>query len=129
MTRRTGARPVIKSATKRWTTKDVHDLRRAAEQGLNADQVATKLGRSWIDVVRKAVADGIPLKPIYETSFTYSESDEAYWNTGTPWSEDEVRDLRYAVSHGERVEEVSTFLMRTPKDVLAKATKLGLSIK
>ena len=101
----------------------------AAAQGANADQIATKLRRSWIDVVRKAEAEGIALDPVYKSSFVYGETDEAYWNTGTPWSRDEIRDLRYAAKRGDTLEEVSTFLMRTPVEVLAKAAKLGLSIR
>ena len=104
-------------------------LFQAAAQGANADQIARKLRRSWIDVVRKAKAEGIALNPSYRSSFVYGETDEAYWNTGTPWSKDEIRDLRYAAKQGDTLEEVSIFLMRTPVEVLAKATELRLSIK
>ena len=104
-------------------------LFQAAAQGANADQIARKLRRSWIDVVRKAEAEGIALDPSYKSSFVYGETDEAYWNTGIPWSQDEIRDLRYAAKQGDTLDEVSIFLMRTPVDVLGKATELGLSIK
>jgi hypothetical protein len=104
-------------------------LFQAAAQGANADQIASKLRRSWIDVVRKAEEEGIALDPSYRSSFVYGETDEAYWNTGTPWSQDEIRDLRYAAKQGDTLEEVSIFLMRTPVEVLAKASELRLSIK
>jgi hypothetical protein len=72
------------------------------------------LRRSWIDVVRKAEAEGIALETAYKSAFVYGETDEAYWNTGTPWSQDEIRDLRHAAKQGKTLEEVSIFLMRTP---------------
>jgi hypothetical protein len=87
------------------------------------------MGCSWIEVVEKAKVEGIALEPVYKTEFVYSEPDEAYWNTGGPWSESEVQDIRYAAEHGETLEEVSVFLMRTPADVLAKATELSLRIR
>ena len=112
-----------------WTARDLSALVQAAAQGANADQIATKLRRSWIDVVRKAEAEGIALDPVYKSSFVYGKTDEAYWNTGMPWSREEIRDLRYAAKRGDTLEEVSIFLMRTPVEVLAKAAKLGLTIR
>ena len=102
-----GRRPSVVRSHPPWSAKDLSALFQAAAQGANADQTARKLRRSWIDVVRKAKAEGIALNPSYRSSFVYGETDEAYWNTGTPWSKDEIRDLRYAAKQGDTLEEVS----------------------
>jgi hypothetical protein len=46
--------------------------------------------------------------------------------SGTPWSEQDIRDLREAVQRDERVEEIATFLCRDVHEVLAKIAELEL---
>jgi hypothetical protein len=47
---------------------------------------------------------------------------------GTPWSADDITDLRAAVEHGSTLEEVAGHLCRsgTVDDVARKANELGL---
>ena len=47
-------------------------------------------------------------------------------SSGTPWSEQDIRDLREAVQRGERVEEIATFLCRDVHEVFAKIAALEL---
>jgi hypothetical protein len=52
--------------------------------------------------------------------------DTGYLNDGTPWSEQDVLDLRWQIEHGRDLKETSLFLCRHPNTVAAKANELGL---
>jgi hypothetical protein len=45
-------------------------------------------------------------------------------NTGTPWSEWALADLRYCMEHGQSIEEIADFLCRDIEEVRAKVTEL-----
>ena len=47
-------------------------------------------------------------------------------NSGTPWSEPAVKDLRSCISQGQTVEETARFLCRSEKEVEEKMVELGL---
>jgi hypothetical protein len=47
-------------------------------------------------------------------------------SSGTPWSEQNIRDLRDAVQRGETAEAIATFLCRDVDEVLAKIAELEL---
>lgn len=47
-------------------------------------------------------------------------------NSGTPWSEMALADLRYTLEHGDSLEQAATFLCRDIDEVQAKAEELGL---
>jgi hypothetical protein len=49
-------------------------------------------------------------------------------NTGQPWSERELRDLRQSIEDGEPVLEIADFLCRTPQEVIDKAKELGFDL-
>ena len=47
-------------------------------------------------------------------------------NSGKPWSEMDLFDLRNSLAHGERVREVADFLCRDEAEVRDKMIELGL---
>jgi hypothetical protein len=47
-------------------------------------------------------------------------------NTGTPWSEMDIFDLRNSLDQGDTPEKVADFLCRTLSEVWEKMTELGL---
>ena len=47
-------------------------------------------------------------------------------NEGKPWSEQDDDDLLLAISGGDRLEQVATFLCRSQSEVLKRAAELGL---
>jgi hypothetical protein len=47
-------------------------------------------------------------------------------NSGAPWSEQDIRDLRDAVQRGETAAAIATFLCRDVDEVLAKIAELEL---
>jgi hypothetical protein len=47
-------------------------------------------------------------------------------NSGTPWSEQSDRDLRWCVEHGRSVEYIADFLCRTRAEVRERMAELGL---
>jgi hypothetical protein len=49
-------------------------------------------------------------------------------NTGQPWSENDVRDLRAAIENGDLLHEIANYLCRTKREVREKARELGLRI-
>jgi hypothetical protein len=46
-------------------------------------------------------------------------------NTGEPWSEEDIRDLRWGVSHRETVDRTADFLCRRELEIRDKARELG----
>jgi hypothetical protein len=48
-------------------------------------------------------------------------------NSGTPWSELAIDDLRYGVEHGDTVAKIADFLCRSEEEVTEKIEELGLS--
>jgi hypothetical protein len=47
-------------------------------------------------------------------------------NEGKPWSEQDDDDLLLAISGGDSLEKVATFLCRSKSEVLKRAAELGL---
>jgi len=47
-------------------------------------------------------------------------------NSGQPWSEGDLWDLRNSLAHGGSIEEVADFLCRDTDEVSAKMAQLGL---
>ena len=47
-------------------------------------------------------------------------------NTGEPWSDNDIRDLRRCIALGETAEEIASFLCRTPLEIRDKAAELSL---
>jgi hypothetical protein len=50
-------------------------------------------------------------------------------NSGTPWSEEEIADLRNSVAHGRPVAELADFLCRDVEEVEVKMAELKLERK
>ena len=55
-------------------------------------------------------------------------SEKPNLNTGQPWSEIDIRDLRAEVDHGSSIREAADFLCRTAGEVEAKIQELGLRV-
>ena len=49
-------------------------------------------------------------------------------NTAQPWSERDLRDLRWCIEHREPIEKIADFLCRTTEEVVDKAKELGLDL-
>jgi hypothetical protein len=47
-------------------------------------------------------------------------------NSGQPWSEGDLWDLRNSLAHGSSADEVADFLCRDPDEVRQKMAQLGL---
>jgi hypothetical protein len=47
-------------------------------------------------------------------------------NSGRPWSEMDLFDLKNSLAHGDSLAEVASFLCRDEDEVRHKATELGL---
>jgi hypothetical protein len=54
------------------------------------------------------------------------ENEAPNLNTGTPWSEDEIRDLYWCIDHRRSVEYIADFLCRTRAEVRAQMADLAL---
>jgi hypothetical protein len=50
-------------------------------------------------------------------------------NTGTPWSEMDLFDLRNSLEQGDTPEKVADFLCRTLSEVREKMAELGLQAR
>jgi hypothetical protein len=48
-------------------------------------------------------------------------------NTGTPWSEMDIFELRNSLEHGDPPEKVADFLSRTRSEIREKMAELGLA--
>jgi hypothetical protein len=49
-------------------------------------------------------------------------------NTGAPWSERDLRDLRWCVEHKEPSNEIAGFLCRSQQEIIDKAKELGFEL-
>jgi hypothetical protein len=49
-------------------------------------------------------------------------------NSGEPWSELAVSDLRWCIKHKQPSAEIASFLCRSPQEVIEKARELGLDL-
>ena len=47
-------------------------------------------------------------------------------NSGTPWSDFAIDDLKYGVEHGHSVARIANFLCRSEAEVAEKIQELGL---
>ena len=54
------------------------------------------------------------------------DDPDGNWNTGKPWSEMDIADLRQFLRVGTSIEETADFLMRSVAEVSEKAKELGL---
>jgi hypothetical protein len=54
------------------------------------------------------------------------DNDPPNLNTGHPWTDADVRDLRRCIALGETVEEIASFTCRTRREVRDKAAELRL---
>jgi hypothetical protein len=48
------------------------------------------------------------------------------WNSGTPWSEIDDRDLAWCLNDQQSLTEIADFLCRTREEVTARIDALGL---
>jgi hypothetical protein len=46
-------------------------------------------------------------------------------NSGKPWSELDLQDLRYCLAAGDPVEDIADFLCRSVDEVLAKTVEIA----
>ena len=49
-------------------------------------------------------------------------------NSGEPWSEFALTDLRWCIKHRQPTAEIASFLCRSPQEVIAKANELGFEL-
>lgn len=56
-----------------------------------------------------------------------SRRDPPNLNTGEPWSEMSLSDIRWQVEHGRPVAEIADFLCRTRREMRDKIAELGLA--
>ena len=50
-------------------------------------------------------------------------------NSGAPWSDADISDLKNELDHGRKVAETSSFLCRHEDEVRQKAKELGLLLR
>jgi hypothetical protein len=62
------------------------------------------------------------------TLFPYDPKADG-WNTGDPWTESCIQDLKEAAARGETLEEIAVFIQRNEDEILEKARELGISTK
>ena len=55
-----------------------------------------------------------------------ADDDPPNLNTGTTWSETEIRDLKWCIEHREPVEYIADFLCRQQAEIREKMAELGL---
>jgi hypothetical protein len=55
------------------------------------------------------------------------QADTSNINTGTPWSDFDLEDLRYWLAAGEGAEQIADFLCRSVEEVRAKTAELVAS--
>ena len=49
-------------------------------------------------------------------------------NSGIPWSEMDIRDLKQSIAYGDTIEDTASFLCRDVPEVRQKAEEIGCRI-
>ena len=56
----------------------------------------------------------------------FEVSEAPNLNTGQPWSEQDIADIRYGLANGDSIARIADFLLRTQEEVYAVIAELGL---